>query len=195
MCRSSPTSRLACSGSGPRPVTRAAGYSTRSLRATNWSARSLWQSTPMREFRVGLRSVPSLADHGFQDMVVLPGAFYVALARSVERELGRDAARVLHNVVFHHPLILSSDDTVIQVEVSEHDGRVDYAFADAAGKEAGPAATLTCDRQAAPSANATLTPPEGKAASLEAAELYRKLRENGNQYGPAFQRVTGVWRT
>ncbi|HXE84565.1 MAG TPA: FkbM family methyltransferase, partial [Gemmatimonadales bacterium] len=142
----------------------------------------------MREFRVGLRSVPSLADHGFQDMVVLPGAFYVALAR-------RDGARVLHNVVFHHPLILSHDDTVIQVEVSEHDGRVDYAFADAAGKEAGPAATLTCDRHAAPSANATLTPPEGTPASLEAAELYRKLRENGNQYGPAFQRVTGIWRT
>lgn len=153
-------------------------------------------STSMREFRVGLRSVPSLADHGFQDMVVLPGAFYVAMARSVEQELGRDAARVLHNVVFHHPLILSRDDTVIQVHISEHDGRVDYAFADAAGKEAGHAATLTCVRHpAAFSAAGALTPPEGTPASLEATELYRKLRENGNQYGPAFQRVTAVWRT
>src|SRR5262245_36492532 len=148
------------------------------------------------EFRVGLRSVPSLADHGFQDMVVLPGAFYVAMARCVEQELegGREAARVLQSVVFHHPIILSSDDTVIQVDVSEHDGRVDYAFAEAAGK--GPAATLSCSRPpAALSAGAALIPPQGTPASLEAAELYRQLRENANQYGPAFQRVTGVWRT
>lgn len=141
------------------------------------------------EFRVGLRSLPSLADHGFQDMVVLPGAFYVALARG-------DGARVLHNVVFHHPLILSHDDTVIQVDVTAHDGRADYAFADAAGKTAGPAATLTCDRHpSAPPAAPALTSPAGTPASLEAAELYRKLRDNGNQYGPAFQRVTAVWRT
>ena len=139
----------------------------------------------MSEFRVGLRSLPSLADHGFQDMVVLPGAFYVAMAR--------DTARVLHNVVFHHPLILSQDDTVIQVDVSEHDGRVDYAFA--AGKEAGPAATLTCEqRPGAPSVADAFTEPEGP-ASLEPAELYRKLRENGNQYGPAFQRITALWRS
>ena len=143
----------------------------------------------MREFRVGLRSVPSLADHGFQDMVVLPGAFYVAMA-------WRDGARVLHNVVFHHPLILAQGDTVIRVDVSEHDGRMDYAFADAAGKEAGHAATLTCGQHSvAPSAAAAFTSPEGTPATLESLELYRKLRENGNQYGPAFQRVTGVWQT
>ena len=147
------------------------------------------------EFRVGLRSLPSLADHGFQDMVVLPGAFYVALARCMDQELGRDAARVVHKIVFHHPLILSHDDTIIRVAVSEHDGRVDYAFADAAGKDAGPAATLTCEQQAlAASAGTAFTSPEGTPASLEAAELYRKLRENGNQYGPAFQRVTGIWQ-
>src|SRR5882672_7899651 len=97
MCPSSRATPRAWSGSTPRPVSRAAGSSTRSLRAPIWSAQSWWH--PMREVRVGLRSHPSLADHGFQDMVVLPGAFYVALAR-------RDA-RVLHNVVFHHPLILS----------------------------------------------------------------------------------------
>ena len=33
------------------------------------------------EFRIGVRSVPYLADHAFQDMVVLPGSFYLAMAR------------------------------------------------------------------------------------------------------------------
>ena len=34
------------------------------------------------EFRIGVRSVPYLADHGFQDMVVLPGSFYIEMALS-----------------------------------------------------------------------------------------------------------------
>ncbi|HTF14475.1 MAG TPA: hypothetical protein VK643_07380, partial [Burkholderiales bacterium] len=44
------------------------------------------------EFRVGVGSVPYLADHGFQDMVVLPGSFYIEMALSMERELSKRVA-------------------------------------------------------------------------------------------------------
>ena len=33
------------------------------------------------EFRVGVRSELYLADHGFQDMIVLPGSFYVDMVK------------------------------------------------------------------------------------------------------------------
>ena len=147
-------------------------------------------ATASAEFRIGLRSAPDLADHGFQDMVVLPGACYVAMARHLEQELGRSAAHTLRNVTFLRPLVLSADDTLIRVEVREQDGRVEYAFAEKQG--VGYAATLTCDRDAVPARSVDAVRPQG--APLDAAEFYRQLRANGNQYGPSFQRVVAIWR-
>src|SRR5213076_80371 len=77
------------------------------------------------EFRLGLRSAPYLADHGFQDMVVLPGSFYIEKAVSLER----GAPGRVRNISFQNPIILSSEDTVIRVQVQDYgDGRVKYAF-------------------------------------------------------------------
>ncbi len=55
---------------------------------------------------VGVRTFPYLADHGFQDMVVVPGSFYVDLGLSAHRErFGRasvtDAQRRISEP--HHP--------------------------------------------------------------------------------------------
>jgi FkbH-like protein/FkbM family methyltransferase len=160
------------------------------------------------EFRLGIRSVPYLADHGFQDMVVLPGSFYIEMARCVERELSKRVPGLVRNVAFHNPVILSEEDTVIKVEVRDHgNGRVEYTFYEA-GVEDGSArpsarqdaAKLEIDRN--PS-----TPPKagGDAFSIEAFQaqsdvvidserFYKTLRENGNQYGPRFQNVSSVWR-
>src|SRR5437667_2453055 len=82
---------------------------------------------PSAEFRIGVRSVPYLADHGFQDMVVLPGSFYIEMALRVEREVSKRIPKFVRNVTFHNPIILSAEDTVIKVEVSEHgEGCVEY---------------------------------------------------------------------
>ena len=43
------------------------------------------------EFSVGVQSLPALADHGFQDMVVLPGTFFVEMASALHRELFNEA--------------------------------------------------------------------------------------------------------
>src|SRR2546427_5738852 len=58
------------------------------------------------EFRIGIRSVPHLADHGFQDMVVLPGSFYIETALCVDRELSKSVSEKAfgrHRVEFGVP--------------------------------------------------------------------------------------------
>ena len=68
---------------------------------------------------ISLRSLPFLADHAFQDMVVLPGSFYIEIALSVHQELFKRAPGVVRNVTspFLNPVILSLEDTIIRVEV------------------------------------------------------------------------------
>ncbi len=39
------------------------------------------------QFKVGLNSMPYLKDHGFQDMIVLPGSAYIEMALVVYYEL------------------------------------------------------------------------------------------------------------
>src|SRR5262245_6101684 len=159
------------------------------------------------EFRIGVRSVPYLADHGFQDMVVLPGSFYIEMALSLERELSKRLPDLARNVTFHNPIILSADDTVTEVEIKDHgDGRVEYTFneADVAkGSATRPtqqhAVKLEIDR------NQTSMEAATDAFSIEAFQaqshavlgselFYKTLRDNGNQYGPSFQNVSLIWR-
>jgi FkbH-like protein/FkbM family methyltransferase len=160
------------------------------------------------EFRLGVRSVPYLADHGFQDMVVLPGSFYIEMARCVERELSKRIPRLVRNVAFHNPIILSEEDTVIKVEVRDQgDGRVEYTFYEA-GVEDGSArasarqhaAKLEIDRNRSTSLRAgsgAFSIQAFQAQSdvvIDSERFYRTLRGNGNQYGPRFQNVSSVWR-
>ncbi len=160
------------------------------------------------EFRVGVRSVPYLADHGFQDMVVLPGSFYIDAALRMDRDVSKRVAGVVRNVSFHTPIILSGADIVVRADVRDQGGgRVEYTFYEA-GSEDGRArlptgqyaARLEIDRSRATS------PPAGtdrfsieafQARSqvvIEAGRFYEQLRDNGNQYGPAFQRISSIWR-
>lgn len=67
------------------------------------------------EFSIGIRSAPYLADHGFQDMVVLPGSFYVEMALRVDRERSKRVASLVRNVAFLNPILLSQEDTLVIV--------------------------------------------------------------------------------
>ncbi len=83
----------------------------------------------LAEFKVGVRSLPYLADHGFQDMIVLPGSFYVELALCVHVDLLMQMAGTIKNVGFHNPVMLQNEDIIIRVEVVEHDqSRREYFF-------------------------------------------------------------------
>lgn len=160
------------------------------------------------EFRIGLRSLPLLADHGFQDMVVLPGSFYIEMALSVHRDLFGPLPGTVRNVAFHNLVILSEEDAVIRVDVRcTAGGPIEYVFSEAPreGGSAGVraeqfAARLEIDREPQP-----LQRVDGDASSIETFQahsqlaidsqhFYRQLREGGNQYGPAFQHVLSVSR-
>jgi hypothetical protein len=122
------------------------------------------------QFHIGVRSVPYLADHGFQGMVVLPGAFYVEMALYLERELVERVPRVARNVRFHNPIVLTAADTVVRVEVRPRgDQGVEYLFYEAGTDSASeglprlqPAATLEIDRDASISSSA-----QARALSIE----------------------------
>jgi len=156
------------------------------------------------EFRIGVRSIPSLADHRFQDMIVLAGSFYLEMARCVERELTQRLPSLIRHVTFHSPVIVGFDDTVIRVDVRElGGGRVEYAFYERGG--ASPtsrqyAATLEIDRDAAAMSRAaidafTIAGFQARARSvIDSERFYAHLRRNGNQYGPSFQRIVSMWR-
>jgi len=154
------------------------------------------------ELKIGLRSMPYLADHGFQDMVVLPGAFYIDLALSVDRDLAERIPGFVRNATFDNPVILSAADTVIGVEVKDRgDGRVEYAFYEGSIQDRGAkprqyAARLEIDRSRATAGCNTFSIEAFQAQSsavIEADQFYGKLRANGNQYGPGFQKLTSVW--
>jgi FkbH-like protein/FkbM family methyltransferase len=160
------------------------------------------------EFRIGVRSVPYLADHGFQDMVVLPGSFYIEMALCVDREVSKRVPALVRNVTFHNPIILSAEDTVIRVEVSDHgDGRIEYRFYEAGVDDVSArpparqyAAKLEIDRNPSTSPRACTDAFSIEAfqmqshAVIASEQIYKTLRENGNQYGPPFQNVSSIWR-
>src|SRR5438093_13193605 len=97
--------------------------------------------------------MPYLADHGFHDMVVLPGSCYVDMALRLERERSKGVAGLVRNVTFHNPIIVSAEDTIVHVDVGDHgNARVEYTFYETGAAE--PAATLDTDRHPAPSPSA-----------------------------------------
>jgi FkbH-like protein/FkbM family methyltransferase len=157
------------------------------------------------EFRIGVRSVPYLADHGFQDMVVLPGSFYIETALSVDREFSNRVPGLVRNVTLHNPIILSPEDTVMKVEARDRgDGHIEFTFYEAGVVDGGTrpyAAKLEIDRS--PSTLPRAEPGEFSIegfqsrahAVIDSGEFYKRLRENGNQYGPRFQNVASIWRT
>jgi len=160
------------------------------------------------EFRIGVRSVPYLADHGFQDMVVLPGSFYIEMALGVERELTKRVPGIVRNVTFHNPIILSPEDTVTKIQVKDRgDGRIEITFYEGDVVDGGTrlrgrpfAAKLEIDRN--PSTLPKSEPGEFSIeafqaqahAVIDSEQFYERLRENGNQYGPRFQNVSSIWR-
>lgn len=160
------------------------------------------------EFRVGVESAPYLKDHGFQDMVVLPGSFFVEMARCVDRELSRSVPGKVRNVSFRRPVILGNGDARIRVEVKENgDGRAAYTFHEIDGLDDGAGssgpehtARLEIDRNGPPAPGedrAAISLSDLRALSdevIDADRFYAALSANGNQFGPSFRNVTTIWR-
>lgn len=161
------------------------------------------------EYRIGTRSLPYLSDHGFHDLVVLPGSFYIALIRQIHRELFQRDAVSLHHIEFEKPVILNEDDVALTIRVERRgDGRIAYEVFEATDDVLQNAPTqqvcarLLVDIDAPPEdtnyKESTFFPGEFCAAANNlgtGADFYRQLRNNGNQYGPAFQTLGELWRS
>lgn len=151
--------------------------------------------TRAARFRIGLRSLPYLADHGFQDMPVMPGALFVDLARRLQRGLGVHGD--LRRLRFHRPVILADEDAELTAELAPlGDGATGCAFREGGATQ--PVADLQI-------VSASAVPAPGLAPRIEAFQahaeeatdahrFYALLERNGNQYGPAFRRVSWIWR-
>jgi acyl transferase domain-containing protein len=159
------------------------------------------------KFRIGLRSVPILKDHCFRGMVVLPGSLYINIALSLDREISRRVPRMLHSVVFGSPIILATEDTVIKLSVTDHGRRSVYTFYEARnenGSAGSPGercvARLEIDASAPMALRSRSDPFSVEAFQsrsgtvISSEQFYETLRENGNHYGPSFQRVSSIWR-
>ena len=96
-------------------------------------------------FDVGIGPYPYLADHGFQGLVVLPGAFYIELALRLHIESLQATVGGIKRIEFKHPIILSEQNVAISVAVNWLDDQtVRYAFHETSRPGLAPAATPSC---------------------------------------------------
>ncbi len=157
----------------------------------------------LAEYRIGLQSLPYLAGHSFHDMVVLPGSFHIELVRQLHWELFQREAVSLRHIAFERPVILS-EELALTVRVEQRAGDlVAYALFEATADdlrdspEQPPCARMEVDLHSTGdgSRSSNLQFPEFLQNASPAGpsdRVYRDLRRNGNQYGPAFQVLASV---
>ncbi len=148
----------------------------------------------------GLKLFPYLADHGFQDMMVLPGSFYIEQALRIHIESLHGRIGSVKRIRFQNPVILSERSITLSVEAKLLDKQtVQYTFREVAVGEPCAILEIECVRHA--SAKTAMTDFSIEAFQQRADYLgdqgnyYRRLTENGNQYGPQFQNLRQVWQS
>jgi FkbH-like protein/FkbM family methyltransferase len=145
------------------------------------------------EVKVGLRLFPYLADHAFQNMIVLPGSFCIEAALRLHLAVGGPG--ILQNIEFRRPVILSDEELTIKIYVREIiAGRFEYVFSETA-TESCLARLEIIDADSNKIETAAFSLAEAQAGLFaEGGKIYDAFRRNGNQYGPRFQNLAGVWR-
>ncbi|HTR42243.1 MAG TPA: FkbM family methyltransferase [Pseudomonadales bacterium] len=149
---------------------------------------------------VSLKLFPYLADHGFQEMVVLPGAFYIEQALRIHIGSLHAGNGNIKRIQFHSPVILSEREVTLSIEARWLDNQtVQYTFREATAEE--PCAILEIERGHHATVKTIATAFSVEAFQQQAVYLgdqagyYGRLKENGNQYGPRFQNLRHVWQS
>ncbi|HVY71223.1 MAG TPA: FkbM family methyltransferase, partial [Verrucomicrobiae bacterium] len=157
-------------------------------------------------FEVSLAAYPWLNDHGFHDLMVLPGSFYIELALRKHRELSDPPARRVKKAAFLQPVLLSDRKIGLSVYIRRLGGEaIEYTFREEAepNVDTGEAPACAIIEVECREGNHGIPgvesfPPDSfrqTAAHFSQADFYRRLRENGNQYGPQFKGLADVWRS
>jgi FkbH-like protein/FkbM family methyltransferase len=155
---------------------------------------------------VGIGSFPYLGDHALQDMVVLPGAFYIETALCLHVESLNAPLGSIRRVEYRNPVILSERDTTIAIGIKWlTDQTVQYTFHEVNGRGPVTSPILPCATLAIDSVGSNQASFSGAKFDIEAfqkranyfgdqAKFYGQLRQNGNQYGTQFQGLRQLWR-
>lgn len=151
----------------------------------------------------GLSSSPWLADHGFQGMAVLPGAWWIAAGRA-QAEADDWPVSGVH---FERPLVLAPEDQAAELRIQdEAEGRKRCEFfvngslaahfrlekpacAVAGGVDPGGSAFDVASAGVGAPGYSKVDAPS---IETPAAVWYAKLSANGNHYGPTFQLLESI---
>ncbi|MGW3091798.1 type I polyketide synthase, partial [Streptomyces sp. NPDC001108] len=164
--------------------------------------------------RLSLRSHPWLADHAVLGTVLLPGTAFVEMALRAADECGSDR---VDDLTLEAPLVLPEQGDIqlqLVVDGPDENGRrglrvyarpmaatpggedehrwtrhATAALVSGAATDGTPAA----ETAQAPGHLATWPPEGAQAVALD--DRYPQLAAQGYEYGPAFQGLTGMWRS
>ena len=156
------------------------------------------------EFVLSLKTLPYLADHAFQGMIVLPGSAYIEMALLIYDHLYHKTPGVLKDVYFNNIVLLSEKQTKIAFEIKEKfNDELKLEFSEITD-------TVDTETDNSPithlSVKSELIKPshdfhhrnieefqKNATINVRAEDFYKKLSENGNQYGLGFQKIKEIW--
>ncbi len=145
-----------------------------------------------------------LEDHRLQGKVVIPGAWYLEAVSQARRAAG-ESGGAMRNIQFHKPVVLSGEPvtmTLWREPVRPQVVRYIFTEASLAAPEGKEMVSASLDLHS----EIDLQPfqPFGEFfgdawqkqcdQALAPAEFYQRLEQSGNEYGPHFQCLAGVWR-
>ncbi|MBT8381213.1 MAG: FkbM family methyltransferase [Ignavibacteriaceae bacterium] len=158
------------------------------------------------EFKVSLNSMPYLKDHGFQDMIVLPGSAYVEMALVIYYEVYKRIPKVLSNIKFENLILLSEEDTTVNLRfTSNAKGGLNCEFFEQISEEVetknfdNSSTSIELEDEELPLQNNQNNKMgienfvNNSSSTILAEDFYKRLKSNGNQYGPSFQNIEQIW--
>ena len=148
---------------------------------------------------IGLSSLPLLADHGFQDMIVLPGAFYIDMALTIYKDTYSQLPVSISEIKFDALIILSEQDTLIEFNSEgKFNDKIFYQFGEkSADSKKFSSLYMENDKTKNSAENISIFLAEEIINNSEkrilSDDFYSNLKSNGNQYGPVFRNIKEIW--
>ena len=157
----------------------------------------LGSSVPSWQAHISAEAPSFLVDHVVNGSAVFPAAGYVELMLAAAHETLPEQAWELEEIAFHDALILS-DESIAFVQTSVDTGRGIVEVKSRTRNEEEDWILRASGRLRAWSgAEPKLkpwTPEIEPPAHFERTRFYRELRQEGHEFGPAFQGVETIWR-
>jgi acyl transferase domain-containing protein len=136
-----------------------------------------------------------LADHRLEDQIVVPAAAFLSAIWTAVAETSPERRVALRDVTILAPLVLTSDQTMLQTTLEDAGFRIHSR-----AERAAPGWTLHCQGRIEDAADSPQLPIDIQRLcsslddGLTPARLYRAFDENGLHYGAAFRGIIGLWR-